>query len=221
MNRILALLRRELALTSMGGGGALMSLGFYAASVTLVPLSSGAALDRLPPLAIGIAWVGLTLSSLLSLERLFDRDLEDGTLDQLSLGRVPLELVCLIKCLAQWLGTGLPLALAAPVAAVALGAPPAIIPLLALTSLAGSLAFCFLGGLGASLALGSRRGGVLIAVIVLPLDIPPVIFGASAVQALASGMPWSGGLVFLLAYTAFAVALAPVAMAAACRNALD
>jgi len=93
--------------------------------------------------------------------------------------------------------------------------------ILAVASLIGGLAFSFLGGLGASLALGSRRGGVLIAVIVLPLDIPPVIFGAGSVQAFASGLPWTGGLIFLFAYTAFAVALAPFAMASACRNAMD
>jgi heme exporter protein B len=104
---------------------------------------------------------------------------------------------------------------------LALGASPHIIPLLIPCALAGGLAFSFLGGLGASLALGSKRGGLLVAVIVLPLYVPPVIFGAGALDALAGGLPWTGGLFLLLAYSAAAVALGPIAMAAACRNALD
>jgi len=155
------------------------------------------------------------------LERLFERDFEDGALDLLALGPVPLEAVAAVKCLAQWLATGAPLALAAPVAAIALGASTALAPLLFLVALVGALAFAFVGGLGAALALGSRRGGLLIAVIVLPLFAPPVIFGGGALSSLAGGLDPKSGLLLLCAYAVAAVALCPLAMAAACRNALD
>jgi heme exporter protein B len=215
------LLRREFALAWGRGGGPLLALAFYACVVTLLPLAAGRAPERLASLAPGIAWLALALASLLSLERLFERDYEDGALDLLALGPAPLEAVSAAKCLAHWLAAGAPLALAAPVAAIALGASPAIAPLLFVCALAGGLAFSFLGGLGASLALGSKRGGLLVAVIVLPLYAPPVIFGAGALDALTGGLPWTGGLLFLLSYSAAAIALSPLAMAAACRNALD
>ena len=134
---------------------------------------------------------------------------------------LPLELVCAIKCLAQWLATGAPLALLAPVVSGALGAPLALAPLTLLCALIGGLGFAFTGGLGASLALGSRRGGLLVAVIVLPLFAAPVIFGGGAVAAMASGLNWTSGLMLLAAYSLAAVALSPIAMAAACRNALS
>ena len=215
------LLRRELSLAWGRGGGPLLALTFYACVVVLLPMASGRAPERLAAIAPGIAWLALALAALLSLERLFERDFEDGALDLLALGPAPLEAVAAAKCLAHWLAAGAPLALAAPVAAVALGASPAIMPLLFVCALAGGLAFSFLGGLGAALSLGSKRGGLLVAVIVLPLYAPPVIFGAGALDALTGGLPWTGGLLFLLAYSAAAIALSPLAMAAACRNALD
>jgi len=221
MSALAVLFRRELSLAWGRGGGALLALAFYACVTTLLPLASGPDPERLAGLAVGVAWLSLALSALLSLERLFERDYEDGALDLLALGSPPLELVAAVKCLAQWLATGAPLALASPVAAIALGASPALAPLLFVVALAGGLAFAFLGGLGAALALGSRRGGLLIAVIVLPLFAPPVIFGGGALSSLAVGLDWKPGLLLLCAYAAAAVALAPLAMAAACRNALD
>ena len=221
MTAFLILLRRELALAWGKGGGPLLALAFYAGVVTLLPMAAGRAPEKLAAVAPGIAWLALALAALLSLERLFERDFEDGALDLLALGPASLEAVAVAKCLAQWLASGAPLALAAPVAALALGADPKIIPLLVLCGLFGGLAFAFLSGLGASLALGSRRGGLLVAVIVLPLYVPPVIFGAGALDALAGGLPWTGGLFLMLAYCTAAVGLSPLAMAAACRNALD
>jgi heme exporter protein B len=217
----MTLLGRELALAWGRGGGPLPALAFYAGITTLLPFSVGAEPARLAIIAPGFAWLALALASLLSLERLFERDHEDGTLDLLALGPTPLEAVCAIKCLAQWLATGLPLALAAPIAAIALGAPPSLAPLVLLCALIGGLAFAFVGGLGAALALGSRRGGLLIAVIVLPLFAPPVIFGGGALGQFAAGLPWTAGLALLAGWTAAAVALSPLAMAAACRNAID
>ncbi|HEX6859384.1 MAG TPA: heme exporter protein CcmB [Caulobacteraceae bacterium] len=217
MSALAALFRRELSLAWGRGGGALLALAFYASITTLLPMASDPDPAKLGGLAVGVAWLSLALASLLSLERLFERDYEDGALDLLALGPAPLEAVAAVKCLAQWLTTGAPLSLAAPVAAIALGADAKIAPLLFLVALVGSLAFAFVGGMGAALALGSRRGGLLIAVIVLPLFAPPVIFGGGAL----AGLSPAPGLLLLCAYAAAAVALTPLAMAAACRNALD
>lgn len=221
MSPLAALLRREIALAWGRGGGPLLAVGFYAGAVTLLPLSTGPSTAHLAALAVGVSWVCLALASLLSLERLFERDFEDGALDLLALGPLPLEFTCLVKAFAQWLTAGAPLALAAPVGAIALGAPIAAAPLLFAAAALGGLAFAFMGGTGAALALASRRGGLLIAVIVLPLLVPPVIFGGAAVAAFVSGLDWRPGFAFLAAYAAGAVALTPFAMAGACRNALS
>lgn len=221
MSRLSVLLARETALAWGRGGGPLVAVGFYAGVATLLPLAVGSEPERLAAIAPGAAWVALALAALLSLDRLFERDFEDGALDLLTLSAVPLELVCAVKCLAQWLATGLPLALAAPLAAIALGAEPRLAPLVLACAALGGLAFSFTGGIGAALSLGARRGGLLTAVIVLPLFVPPVIFGGGALAAFAGGLPWSAGFALLGAYAAAAAALGPLAMAAACRNALS
>ena len=220
MRPLLALFRRELTLAWGRGGGVLYPCAFYAGLSTLLPLAAGSEPQRLAALAPGVAFAALALSNLLSLERLFERDYEDGALDLLALGSPPLEAVCAVKSLAQFVAIGAPLAALAPIIAIALGADPLLSPLIVVTALLGGLGFAFTGGIGAALALGTRRGGLLIAVIVLPLFTPPVIFGAGAVQALAMGLPWTAGLVFLAAYSLAAVALSPFAMAAAVRNAI-
>ena len=216
-----ALLRRELALAWGRGGGPLLACAFYLAMAALVPLASSPSPERLAAFAPGSAWLALALASLLSLERLFERDFEDGALDLLVLSPAPLELVCAVKCLAQWLAAGAPLALMAPVISIALGADPRLAPLILAVSLIGGLGFSFTGGLGAALALGARRGGVLIAAIVLPLFAAPVIFGGGAIEAFSAGLGWTSGLTLLAAYSLAAVALCPFAMAGACRNALS
>jgi heme exporter protein B len=191
MSAIWALLMRETSLAWARGGGPLVAVGFYAGVATFLPLAIGPEPARLAAIATGASWVALALASLLSLERMFERDYEDGALDLLALAPLPLELTCLVKALVF------------------------------LCALLGGLAFAFVGGIGAALSLGARRGGLLTAVIVLPLFTPPVIFGGGALDAYASGLPWQGGLALLGAYAAAAVALGPLAMAAACRNALD
>jgi len=221
MTGLRALLGRELALSCGRGGGALLALAFYLAMATLLPLAAGPEPARLAAVAPGSAWLALALASLLSLERLFERDYEDGALDLLALGPAPLEAVAFAKCLAQWITTSAPLALMAPVVATALGAPPDLAPITVVAALAGGLGFSFCGGIGAALSLGSRRGGVLIAVIVLPLFAPPVIFGAGAIEAFGAGLDWKTGMALLGAYSLSAVAVGPFAMAAACRNALS
>ncbi|MDB5470802.1 MAG: ccmB [Caulobacter sp.] len=221
MRPLFTLLGRELALGWGRGGGPLPALAFYAAITVLLPLAAGPDTSRLAPVATGVAWMALALASLLSLERLFERDFEDGGLDLLMTGPMALELVCAVKCLAQWITTAGPLALAAPVAAVMLGAPLGSAPTILACALAGGLAFVFVGGIGAALALGARRGGLLVAAIVLPLFSPPVIFGGAALYADQLGSGAGGGLLLLLGWTAGAVALSPLAMAAACRNAVQ
>ena len=219
MSGLLILFRRELSLAWSGGGGPLLACGFFLCLTVLLPLAAGGDPAGLRPVAGGMAWLALALSSILSLERLFERDLEDGTLDLLTLGPVPLELVVIAKAKAQWLAVGWPLALTAPVAAITLGLPPSLAPLVALSALIGGLGFALTGALGAALALGSRRGGLLIAVVILPLFIPPVVFGAGALERASNGLSPLPALALLAAYVLFAGIIAPFAGAAAIRNA--
>lgn len=211
--------RRELSLAWAGGGGPLLACGFFLCLTVLVPLAAGGDPAGLKPVAGGVAWVALAVSSILSLERLFERDFEDGTLDLIALGPVPLELAVIAKAKAQWLAVGWPLAVTAPVAAITLGLPPSLAPLAALAALIGGLGFALTGALGAALALGSKRGGLLIAVVVLPLFIPPVVFGAGALERAANGLSPAPALAFLAAYVLFAGLITPFAGAAAIRNA--
>lgn len=212
---------REVSLAWNGGGGALLALAFFACLTAILPLAAGGDPGILRPVAAGSTWVALALASLLSLERLFERDLEDGTLELLATGHLPLTSVVLIKALAQWLTVGLPLALAAPVAAMALGQPPKLFPLTMAVAAIGGLGFALTGTLGAAMALGARRGGLLIAVIVLPLFIPPVVFGAGALDRAGQGGDPFSAMALLTAYVLFAGVVAPIAGAAAVREVLD
>lgn len=221
MKALGVLFGRELALAWGRGGGVLLAAAFYACVAALLPLAVGSEPERLAAMAPGSAWLALALASLLSLERLFERDFEDGALDLLALGPLPLEAVCAVKALAQWVAVGLPLALCAPVAFVALGGPAHLAGLALACAAVGGLGFAFTGALGAALAIGARRGGLLIAVVVLPLFAPPVAFGAGTLSAAVQGLGWPGGLLLLSAWALFAVALSPLAAAAAVRNALD
>ncbi|MBD3836736.1 heme exporter protein CcmB [Brevundimonas sp.] len=213
------LLERELDLAWNGGGGPLLACGFLLCLTVLLPLAAGGDPRTLRPVASGVAWLGLALASLLSLERLFERDLEDGALDLLAVGHLPMAAVVLIKAVAQWIAVGLPLALTAPVAALALGLPAGLTPLVALGAVIGGLGFALTGALGAAVALGARRGGLLIAVVILPLFIPPVVFGAGALERAAAGQSPAPALALLSAYVLFAAVLTPFAGAAAVRNA--
>ena len=220
MKSLILIARREINL-ALGGGGPFLAVGFFATVMIMLPLGLGAAPALLSGVAPGVAWVALVLASLLSLDRMFERDLESGALELLALSGLPLEVVALIKCGAQWLVCAAPLAIVAPLGVLAMGGPPAACPMTVAAALIGGAAFTFVGGAGAALALASRRGGVLIAVIVLPLLTPPVIFGGAAIERAASGGPWGASVALLCAYSLASVALAPFAMAGACRNALS
>ena len=215
-----ALFRRDLGLAWGGGGGPLLACGFYLGVTALVPLSAGPSPERLAAVAPGLAWLVLAVASLLSLERLFEPDFEDGALDLLALGPAPLPVAAAVKTGAHWVATGAPLSVLAPLTAVALGADPHLLDSLFAAAFLGGIAFALLGGIGAALALGARRGGLLIAVLVLPLLAPPVIFGAAMIGADLDNTPALPATALMAAYVLAAAAGAPFAMAAAIRNAL-
>lgn len=212
-----ALLARELTLALRSGGGAGLGLGFFAILVLMVPLGTGPEPARLAAVAAGTLWTGALLACLLSLDRLFQADLEDGTLDVLALSPLPLEALVAIKALAHWLTTGLPLVAAAPVLALTLALPAPAFPWLLAGLAVGTPALSLLGAIGAALTVGIRRGGLLLALLVLPLYLPTLIFGARAAAAAAEGRaPWPAFLL-LAGLTLFIAALAPFAAAAALR----
>lgn len=213
---IAAVFRRDLKLAWAAGGGAATPVAFFLGATTLVPLAVGADPRQLAAIGPPLVWITAALAALLVLERLFQADLEDGSLDQLLLASTPLELIVLAKGAALWVAVGLPLALAGAPIAIALQAPVSAAPVIVAGLLLGMAAFIGFGVLGAALAAGVRRGGVLIAILVLPFFAPPIIFGAASAAAAASGAP-SDAFLLLSGCAAAAVALGPIGAAAALR----
>lgn len=216
-----ALLRRDLALARREGGATFLVLGFFLIVIALFPFGVGPELDMLARIAPGTLWVAALLAALLPLDRLFQADREDGSLDQLALLPLPLELVVLAKVAAQWLSIGLPLVLLSPLLALLLNLPTEAMPTLMLSLALGTPALALIGAIGAALTVGIRRGGALLSVLVLPLDVPVLIFGAGAVDAAALGFDPTAHLMLLAACALAALALAPFAAAAALRLSLD
>jgi len=217
MSAVRAVLAREIALAVRSGGGAGLGLAFFLIVVLLVPLGVGPDPERLAGLAAGTLWIGALLACLLSLDRLFQADAEDGTLDILALSPLPLEALVAVKAAAHWLTTGLPLVVAAPLLALTLHLPAPAYPWLAASLAAGTPGLSLLGAIGAAVTVGIRRGGLLLSLLVLPLYLPTLIFGARAAAAAAEGAdPWPAFLL-LLGLTLFVLALAPFAAAAALR----
>lgn len=218
MNGFLTLLKRDLALAVREGGALGTALGFYLIVVTLMPLGLGPDLNLLTRIAPGILWVALLLAALLSLPRIFEADHDDGSLDIITLGGLPLELAAAAKALAHWISTGIPLALMAPMLGILLNLEARAYPLLVATMLAGTPAISFLGAIGAALTLKAQRGGLLLALLVLPLYVPTLIFGISAISsALLSPDGFMASFLILSAISLVSVALAPFAAAAALR----
>jgi heme exporter protein B len=215
------LVGRDLRLAFRQGGDAAMVVGFFVLTVVLFPFGVGPELELLQRIAPGIIWVTALLAALLSLDRLFAADYEDGSLEALSLLPLPLEAQVLAKCLAHWLVTGLPLTLVAPLLALLLHLDGAGYPALILGMALGSPVLSLLGAIGAALSLGSRRGGVLLSLLVLPLYIPVLIFGVAAVEADVAGFGSRPHLLLLAALLVAAVPLVPFAAAAALRQALE
>lgn len=217
MTSFWALVRRDLRLAIREGGAIGTALGFFLVVVSLMPLGLGPDLNLLARIAAGILWIALLLAALLSLNRIFEADYEDGTLDVLATGRLPLELVAAAKALAHWITTGIPLALLAPVLGILLNLDLRSYPILVATTLAGTPAVSFLGAIGAALTVKARRGGLLLALVVLPLYVPTLIFGISAVGAVMGPAGMGAAFLILTAISLAAVVLGPIAAAAALR----
>ncbi|HRO10972.1 heme exporter protein CcmB [Amaricoccus sp.] len=212
-----AVLARELTLAFRSGGGAGLGLAFFLIAVLLVPLGVGPEPERLAGLAAGTLWIGALLACLLSLDRIFQADQEDGSLDILALSPLPLEALVALKAVAHWLTTGLPLVAAAPLLALTLHLPAPAYPWLVASLAVGTPALSFLGAIGAAVTVGIRRGGLLLSILVLPLYLPSLIFGARAAASAAEGAdPWPA-FMLLGGLTLFVLALAPPAAAAALR----
>lgn len=213
----LALFRRDLALAFRIGGGGLMALAFFVIAATLTPIGIGGTEEALTKVAGGVLWTSALLACLLSLDRLFQADFEDGSLDLIMLAPAPLELSVLAKAAAHWLTTGLPLIVAAPLLGVMLSLAPSAYLILILSLLIGTPALSLIGAVGAALTVGVRRGGLLLSLLVLPLYLPTMILGARAVERASTGLdPWAA-LALSGAVTLVALAAAPFAAAAALR----
>lgn len=217
MSPFLTLLTRDLKLATRSGGGAALALSFFALVATLVPLGVGADLKLLARVAGGVLWVGAVLSALLSLDRLFQGDFEDGSLEVIALAPMALEMTALAKILAHWLSTGLPLTLLSPLLALMFNLDPAPTLALFLSLLIGTPAVSAVGAIGASLTLSLKRGGLILPLIILPLLSPAVIFGSGAVMAVMDGMGSAGALGLLAAFAFGSVLLSPFAAAASVR----
>ena len=198
-----------------------MVIAFFVLAVVLFPFGVGPEPQLLSRIGTGVIWVTALLAALLSLERLFQGDYEDGSLEALALAPLPLEVAVLAKCLAHWLVTGLPLLLVAPILALLLNVDPSGYPTLLAAMLLGTPSLSLIGAVGAALTLGARRGGVLLSLLVLPLYIPVLVFGVAAVEAELAGFGARPHLLILAAIATAAVPLAPLAAAAALRQALE
>ncbi|GFE63642.1 heme exporter protein CcmB [Litoreibacter roseus] len=214
---MIPVLQRDLALAVKGGGGFGLGLAFFLIIVVLVPFGVGPQSELLSRIAPGILWVGALLSCLLSLDRIFQLDFEDGSLDLLATSPLPLETLALAKAAAHWLTTGLPLTLAAPILGLLLSLPTSAVFWLVLTLAIGTPALSLIGAFGAALTVGLKRGGLLLSILVLPLYIPTLIFGAEVVRRGADGLATATPLLFLGGITAGALAILPFATAAAVR----
>ena len=220
MSGFLAIVRREMKLALRQGSDASTVLMFYVVVVALFPLGVGPEPGVLERISGGVVWIGALLAALLSLDRLFQPDLEDGSLDLLVLAPWPLEFLVLAKCLAHWLVTGLPIMVISPLLGLLLHMQPeAYFSLLAAMAL-GTPVLSLIGAVGATLVLGARRSGVLVSLLVLPLTIPVLIFGVAAVEAAAIGQSPQPHLMLLGALLLAALPLCPWAAAAALRQAV-
>ena len=211
------ILRRDLLLALRRRGDVATALLFFVIVASLFPLGVGAEPDLLRAVAPGVIWVAALLSSMLSLPRLFADDHADGTLEQMLLGAVPLGAIVAAKLLAHWLVAGLPLVAIAPLIALQYDLPPSLFGTLALSLLLGTPVLGLIGAIGAALTLGLRGGGVLLALLVLPLYVPVLIFGAGSVDMAAAGLAPQGQLQLLAALLVVSAAFAPWAIAAALR----
>ena len=221
MKRFALVIGRDLGLALRQGMDSAMVIGFFVIAVVLFPFGVGPEPNILARIAPGVIWVAALLASMLSLERLFHLDHEDGSLELLALMPSTLTATVIAKVIAHWLTTGLPLIVAAPLLAVLLGLPGDGFSILVAALALGTPVLSLIGAVGAALVLGARRGGVLLSLLVLPLYIPVLIFGVGAVDAAVGGFEARSHLMILGALLVLALPLCPVAAAAALRQALE
>jgi heme exporter protein B len=220
MTALAAILTRDMRIAVRVGGGALIGVLFFVVVVTLIPFAVGPNLPLLKQIGPAILWLAALLASLLALDRLFAADHEDGSLDLILTGRTPLELVVATKGLAHWLTTGLPLIVAAPLIGLLLNLDAPAEMTLVLTLLVGTPALTFIGLIGAAIAVTLRRGGLLLAVIVLPLTVPVLIFGVAAANTVGP-LPFGTPFTILCALTLASLVVGPFAAAAALRQEME
>ena len=218
MDTVMAIIRRDLSLVMRQGSDAFVVLIFFIVTVTLFPLGVSPDPLILQNLASGIVWVGALLAAMLSLDRLFQTDYDDGSLELLVLSPYPLEIVVLCKCFVHWLTTGLPIMVISPVLALMLNIKTGAFLYLITSMALGTPIISLLGAVGAALVLGSRRSGGLIALLIIPLTIPILLFGVAAIQAATEGYSASSPLMFLGALLLFSIALSPWVIASSLRQ---
>lgn len=210
MIRVLGIvMQRELLISFRRRADLANPLFFFLIVVSLFPIGVTPDLNELSQMAPGVLWVAALLASLLSLDLLFRHDFEDGSLEQMLLSSIPPQLLVLCKALNHWLVTGLPLTILSPVLSIMLALPAQAIPLQMLTLALGTLTLSMLGGIGAAITVGLRKGGLLLTVLIMPLLVPVVIFGTSAVQAFINDSAWAAQLALLGAFCAGSIALSP------------
>lgn len=219
---MMALFRRDLALSVRSGGGALIGVLFFMTVVTVIPFGVGPDLNLLSRIGPAILWIGALLASLLGLDRLFQAERDDGSLDLMLMQETPLVLTVFVKCLAHWAGSGLALVLVAPLLGVFMNMSGTAIGATVLTLLVGTPAITFIGAAGAGVAVALPRGGLLVSILVLPLAIPVLIFGVSAsYAAVEDPAPFLPPFLIQIAITLFFAVIGPVAAAAALRASSD
>ncbi|OCJ10928.1 heme exporter protein CcmB [Rhizobium sp. AC27/96] len=217
-----ALFLRDLKLSVRAGGGALIGILFFLTVVAVIPFGVGPDLKLLSRIGPAIVWIGALLACLLGLDRLFQAERDDGSLDLLVMQETPLVLTVFIKCAAHWVATGLPLVIASPLLGLFMNMSETAIAATALTLLVGSPALTFIGAVGAAVAVALPRGGLLVSILVLPLAIPVLIFGVSATYAAVEGpQPFLPPFLILIALTLFFAVIGPAAAALALRNTTD
>jgi heme exporter protein B len=222
MTALAAIIRRDVRIALRAGGGAMIGVLFFLSVVVVMPFALGPDIALLKRIGPAILWLGAMLASLLTLDRLFTADQDDGSLDLIAMSRTPLGLTCAAKAIAHWLAAGVPLIVATPIIGILLNLDGAATFAVALTLLVGTPALTFTGMIGAALAVTLRRGGLLLAVVVLPLSIPVLIFGVAASNAAIDGAtPFSTPFSILCALSLISFVVGPFAAAASLRQGLD
>ncbi|WP_334128421.1 heme exporter protein CcmB [Sneathiella sp.] len=220
MRRFLSVIRRDITLAIRQGSAVALSLCFFVITIVLFPLGVGPELAVLARIGPGVMWVAALLACLLTLDRMFQADFEDGSLDLLLIGPLPIEMLVLAKVIAHWLTSVLPLVLIAPILALSLNIPLDGVLALVLALLIGTPTLSLIGAVGAALTVAMRRGGVLLSLLVLPLYIPVLIFGVAAVEAAIALLPVAPHLLLLGGISLGALVMGPLAAAAALRLSL-